>query len=43
MSHILIAASVWLHTLATIIFIGHYLLLSLLYLPALSKGEQTMS
>lgn len=37
MSHILIAASTWLHGLATIIFVGHYLLLSLIYLPALSE------
>jgi uncharacterized membrane protein len=37
MSQILIAVSIWLHALATVIFIGHYLLLSMLYLPALSK------
>ena len=39
MSEILIAISYWLHTLATIIFIGHHLLLSLIYLPVLSKKE----
>ena len=39
MSQILIAMSVWLHTLATVILIGHYLLLTLIYLPVLSKKE----
>lgn len=39
MSQILIALSFWMHSLATVIFIGHYLLLSLIYLPALSKQE----
>jgi len=39
MSQIFIATSYWLHALATIILIGHYLLLSLIYLPVLSKGE----
>ena len=38
MSQILVAISYWLHALATVIFIGHYLLLSLIYLPALSKN-----
>jgi uncharacterized membrane protein len=37
MSQILFSLSTWLHALATIIMIGHYLLLSLLYLPVLSK------
>jgi uncharacterized membrane protein len=40
MSQFLIPLSNVLHTLATVIFIGHYLLLSLLYLPVLSKMEQ---
>lgn len=40
MSQFLIPVSNVLHTLATVIFIGHYLLLSLLYLPVLSKMEQ---
>jgi uncharacterized membrane protein len=39
MTQILIAASNGLHALATVIFIGYYLLLSLLYLPVLSKPE----
>ena len=37
MSQILISLSVWLHTLATVVFIGHFVLLALIYLPALSK------
>ncbi|HEY3310821.1 MAG TPA: hypothetical protein VGK00_04200 [Anaerolineales bacterium] len=37
MSQILIALSTWLHALASIILIGHYLLLSIIYLPALVK------
>ena len=37
MSQVLLATSTTLHALAMIIFIGHYLLMSLIYLPALSK------
>ena len=37
MSQILIALSIWLHALGTVILIGHYLLLSVIYLPALEK------
>ena len=37
MTTILIALSYWTHALATVIFIGHFLLLSLIYLPVLSK------
>lgn len=39
MAQFLIPLSNVLHTVATVIFIGHYLLLSLLYLPVLSKME----
>ncbi len=42
MSIILIALSTWLHTLATVVFVGHYLFLSLVYLPVFvrrMKGE----
>jgi len=39
MSNSLSTLSYWLHSLATVIFIGHYLLLALIYLPALSKQE----
>ena len=41
MSPILIAMSVWLHAVGTAILIGHYLLLSVIYLPALEKGGGT--
>jgi uncharacterized membrane protein len=37
MSQILFSLSTWLHAIATIIMIGHYLLLSLIYLPVLAK------
>jgi uncharacterized membrane protein len=38
MSQILIALSVWLHALATVVLIGHYVLLWLIYLPVLEQG-----
>ena len=38
MSQILVALSVWLHAVGTVILIGHYLLLSAIYLPVLQKG-----
>ena len=41
MSQILITLSIWLHALGTVIFIGHYLLLSLIYLPALENEDRT--
>ncbi len=39
MSQILFSISTWLHALATTIFIGHYLLLTLIYLPVLGKEK----
>ena len=42
MSPILIAVSVWLHALATLVLIGHYLLLSIIYLPVLEKNSGTI-
>lgn len=39
MSQILTALSVWLHALATVVLIGHYLLLSTIYLPVLEKNN----
>lgn len=33
-SEILIAFSIWLHALATVVFNGHFVLLALVYLPA---------
>ncbi len=37
MSTFLIALSTWLHTLATVVFIGHYLFMSQVYLPVLER------
>lgn len=42
MSQILIDFSVWLHALATTVFIGHFFLLSLIYLPVLAKNNATL-
>ena len=35
---ILTSLSYWLHAVATVIFIGHFVLLALIYLPVLSKS-----
>jgi len=43
MSQILISLSVWLHALATVVFIGHFVLLAGIYLPALSKTGTVLS
>ena len=43
MSNILTTLSYWLHSLATVVFIGHYLLHALIYLPALSTQESINS
>lgn len=43
MSHILTSISYWLHSLATVVFIGHYVLLALIYLPALSQNSLALS
>lgn len=43
MSQILIALSLWLHSLATAVLIGHYLLLALIHLPALKKSSLEVS
>ena len=37
MSQVLFSISTWLHAIATVIFIGHHLLLTLIYLPVLAK------
>lgn len=42
MSSILIAISIWLHNIGTIALIGHYLLLSLLYIPVLKNEKATI-
>ena len=41
MSTYLIALSTWLHILATIVWIGYYLITSLIYLPVLERCLQT--
>ena len=38
MTPILIALSYWLHTLATVIFVGHFVLFAIIYSPVLSKA-----
>jgi len=38
MNQILILLSNWLHALATVIFIGYFVLLALIFLPALSQA-----
>jgi len=43
MSQILISASTWLHAIATVIFIGHFVLLAGIYIPALSKNGHALS
>ena len=42
MSQVLIALSMWLHTLGTVVLIGHHLLLSLIYLPVLASNHRTI-
>ena len=42
MSQILTTLSVWLHALATVVFIGYYVLLYLIYLPALVPNQATI-
>ncbi|HET9587297.1 MAG TPA: hypothetical protein VFO91_00790 [Anaerolineales bacterium] len=42
MVQVLIALSVWLHALGTVVFIGHYLLLSVIYLPVLGEEHATI-
>ena len=36
MNQVLVPLSTWLHALATVVFIGHFVLLAVLYLPSLS-------
>ena len=43
MTPILISLSYWLHALATVVFIGHFVLLAGLYLPILSKDGPALS
>lgn len=43
MSELFISFSYWLHALATVIFIGHFVLLAGLYLPALAGDGAALS
>jgi uncharacterized membrane protein len=43
MTQLLISFSYWLHALATVIFIGHFVLLAVIYIPALSKSGTALS
>ena len=43
MTSILIALSYWLHALATVVFIGHFVLLAVIYLPALGDNSAALS
>ena len=43
MAQFLISLSYWLHALATVVFIGHFVLLAGIYLPALSKNGMALS
>ena len=43
MSQFLISISTWLHALATVVFIGHFVLLAGIYIPALSKNGPALS
>ncbi len=40
MSNLLVALSTWLHVLATIVFVGYYLFLGLIYLPVFERRMQ---
>ena len=39
MSQFLMVTSIWLHSVAALVFVGHYLLLALIYLPILGKED----
>jgi uncharacterized membrane protein len=43
MTQFLISISIWLHAVATVIFIGHFVLSAGIYLPALSKNGTALS
>ena len=43
MKPILIASSNWFHAMATVIFVGHFLLLAAIYLPTLSNNPTALS
>ena len=39
MSQIIFSLCTWLHALATVVFVGHFLLLTLIYLPAFGRQK----
>lgn len=43
MSQFLVSLSTWLHTFATVVFVGHFVLIAGIYLPALSKSGVILS
>jgi len=43
MTQFIILLSYWLHALATVVFIGHFVLLAGIYMPALSKNGTALS
>lgn len=43
MTPILVALSYWLHALATVVFVGHFVLLAAIYLPALANTPTELS
>ena len=43
MTQLLISISTWLHALATVVFIGHFVLLAGVYIPALSQNGPALS
>jgi len=43
MAQLLISVSYWLHAMATVVFIGHFVLLAGIYLPALYKHGMDLS
>jgi len=43
MSQFLISLSYWLHALATVVFIGHFILLAGIYIPVLSRNGPALS
>jgi len=43
MSQLLISLSTWLHAIATVVFIGHFVLLAGIYIPTLSKNGSALS
>ena len=43
MSQIIFSLFTWLHAIATVVFIGHYLLLTLIYLPAFREQKSEVA